>query len=144
MWTVLRESLISLLHPVKLLLQTDLERKTISFTSKVRLKKNIPKFLRWTLPVRTDVTCIHMLYYCFAILENDFAQLVVYYRCISILEGLNRFYKNNVQSVSSLVVGNWQYIEIMRLFTAVFSDSEKLNAQYFWNFPPSVLPIKKS
>lgn len=77
--------------------------------------------------MRTDVTCIHMLYYCFATLENDFLQLVVYYRCISILEGLNRSYKNNVQSVSSLVVGNWQYIEIMRLF----SDFEKLNAQYF-------------
>lgn len=70
--------------------------------------------------MRTDVTCIHMLYYCFATLENDFVLLVVYYRCISILEGLNRF-------VSSLVVGNWQYIEIMRLF----SDFEKLNAQYF-------------
>ena len=68
-----------------------------------------------------------MLYYCFATLENDFVLLVVYHRCISILEGLNRFYKNNVQSVSSLVVGNWQYIEIMRLF----SDFEKLNAQYF-------------
>lgn len=81
-----------------------------------------------------------MLYYCFVTLENDFLQLVVYYRCISILEGLNRFYKKNVQSVLSLVVGNWQYIEIMRLF----SDFEKLNAQYFWNFPPSVLPIKKS
>lgn len=67
--------------------------------------------------MRTDVTCIHMLYYCFATLENDFVQLVVYYRRISILEGLNRFYKNNVQCVSSLVVGNWQYIEIMRLFS---------------------------
>ena len=68
-----------------------------------------------------------MLYYYFATLENDFVHWLFIIVVISILEGLNRFFKNNVQSVSSLVVGNWQYIEIMRLF----SDFEKPNAQYF-------------
>lgn len=59
-----------------------------------------------------------MLYYYFATLENDFVYSWLFIIVvISILEGLNRFYKNNVQSVSSLVLGNWQYIEIMRLFS---------------------------